>query len=144
MARPTRGQRNHNPLNIRKSCDTFQGELPPHEQTDAQFKQFKSDTWGLRAAFRILHGYNTRHHLFTVEELISRWAPPLENLTRKYINDVCTMTKLKPRQIVEIRNNRFDAINLVRAMAQIESNMKIDIDTLTYAFGLAFVDDDGV
>lgn len=50
----TRGLRNNNPLNIRKSSTRYQGEVAG---TDPAFKTFKTMAWGYRAAFAILKTY---------------------------------------------------------------------------------------
>ncbi len=47
-----RGIRNNNPLNIEHSQSKWQGMAV--EQTDKRFVQFKSMTWGIRAAFKTL------------------------------------------------------------------------------------------
>ena len=47
-----RGIRNHNPGNLRKSNDPWQGLAP--DQTDPDFLQFESSKWGIRALARTL------------------------------------------------------------------------------------------
>ena len=91
-----RGLKNNNPLNIRHSKDQWQGASIP--QTDKDFVQFKTMAYGYRAAWRTLHTYykrlRDRKKLFTVENIISRWAPPTENDTKSYIHSVLRMTSL--------------------------------------------------
>ena len=48
----SRGIRNNNPLNIRRSADNWQGAR--EEQTDQSFVQFKSMAYGYRAAWKTL------------------------------------------------------------------------------------------
>ena len=74
----TRGLKNKNPLNIRKSKDVFLGENP--QSTDVAFKQFTSVAYGYRAAFLTLGTYLSRG-LNTVEKIVKTWAPPNENST---------------------------------------------------------------
>ena len=69
-----RGIRNHNPGNIRRSADNWQGLSPV--QNDPQFFQFIGPEWGIRAMMRILVNYQDRHGLNTIRGIISRWAPP--------------------------------------------------------------------
>ena len=91
-----RGLRNNNPLNIRHSKDQWQGAA--ETQTDKEFVQFQSMAYGYRAAWRTLHTYYKRlseqKKHFTVENIISRWAPPTENDTKSYIHSVLRMTSL--------------------------------------------------
>ena len=75
-----RGIRNNNPLNIRRSKDQWQGLRA--QQTDASFCQFETLEYGWRAAFYLLtRTYYHKYRLFTIRAIISKWAPPNENLT---------------------------------------------------------------
>ena len=78
------GIRNNNPLNIRKSSQKFINE----QKTDNAFKKFSSMVYGVRAAIRIIHTYYFNYRYNTIEKIISRWAPPMENSTKDYINTV--------------------------------------------------------
>lgn len=83
----SRGIRNNNPLNIRRSATHWQGAR--EEQKDKAFVQFKSMAYGYRAAWKILQSYYERFcnegKPFTVRNIIERWAPPVENNTEAYI-----------------------------------------------------------
>ena len=79
----SRGLSNCNPGNIRQSKVRYKGEVQPSR--DPAFKQFESLAWGYRAVFVLLHTYRVRHGLRTVRGMISRWAPPVENLTEACI-----------------------------------------------------------
>ena len=83
-----RGIRNNNPLNIRRTAkDQWQGLRA--QQTDASFCQFESLDYGWRAAFYLLtRTYYHKYRLFTIRAIISKWAPPQENLTSTYIANV--------------------------------------------------------
>ena len=82
----TRGIRNNNPANIRRGCK-WQGLAKT--QTDREFCQFTTMTWGVRALLVTLRTYVRKHHLHTVREIITRWAPPSDgNNTEKYIEFV--------------------------------------------------------
>ena len=82
----TRGIRNNNPANIRRGC-AWKGLT--EKQTDKEFCQFTSMTWGVRALLFALRTYVRRYHLHTVREIITRWAPPSDgNNTEKYIEFV--------------------------------------------------------
>ena len=58
MMNTSRGERNNNPLNIRRSADRWEGAS--QEQTDNSFVQFKSLAYGYRAAWKILQSYYDR------------------------------------------------------------------------------------
>lgn len=82
----TRGIRNNNPANIRRGCN-WKGLA--EKQTDKEFCQFVAITWGVRALLVTLRTYVVKHHLHTVREIITRWAPPSDgNNTEKYIEYV--------------------------------------------------------
>lgn len=81
-----RGIRNHNPGNIRRSADPWQGLAK--DQNDDAFFQFAEPKWGIRALARVLISYQDKHGLRTVRAIISRWAPPVENKTSSYIDHV--------------------------------------------------------
>lgn len=86
-----RGIRNNNPLNIRRVRGTiWKGQCAV--QSDPEFVQFESMKWGIRAAFCILRTYETKYHANCVVDIITRWAPPSENDTQRYIRNVCQWT----------------------------------------------------
>lgn len=82
----TRGIRNNNPANIRRGCN-WKGLAKT--QTDREFCQFDTMTWGVRALLVTLRTYVVKHHLHTSREIITRWAPPSDgNNTEAYIKFV--------------------------------------------------------
>ena len=90
-----RGWRNNNPGNI-KHGDQWLGLRPT--QTDDAFCQFISPEYGIRAMTRILQNYYSRHKLKTIQEIINRWAPPVENDTDAYIRSVSQRLGLAENQ----------------------------------------------
>lgn len=82
-----RGIRLNNPGNIRHSDDEWQGKALI--QNDREFVQFDSMEYGIRALVLNLISYYRKHRCTTVREIITRWAPPLENNTEAYIAAVC-------------------------------------------------------
>ena len=135
----TIGQRNNNPLNIRRvKGQKWKGEAPfppPLEGTGeaaGPFVHFSSLTYGLRAAFCILRTYRNKHHAVCIEDIITRWAPPTENDTHKYILDVCKLTGFGGKE----RLTEKDWPELVRAMARIESGMNLTEKQIQQAFQL--------
>ena len=85
----SRGWRNNNPLNIRKG-EPWSGLAS--KQTDKEFCQFLTMTYGYRAGVKILKSYARifaqRGQKWSVENVVRRWAPENENDTRAYINRV--------------------------------------------------------
>lgn len=88
-----RGIRNHNPGNIEDDRKTpWQGLADP--RNDGRFLRFASAPFGIRALARTLIVYQDKRRspdgsaIDTVREIISRWAPPVENDTGAYINHV--------------------------------------------------------
>lgn len=82
----TRGIRNNNPANIRLGCN-WKGLA--EKQTDKEFCQFVTMTWGVRALLVTLRTYVVKHKLHTIRDIIYRWAPPSDgNKTEKYVEFV--------------------------------------------------------
>lgn len=80
-----RGMRNRNPGNIRRSATKYLGEVAPSR--DAAFKQFETMAWGYRAMFVLLDSYSRKGYR-TIRQMVSRYAPPIENHTENYIRCV--------------------------------------------------------
>jgi hypothetical protein len=118
-ALPPRGFRNLNPGNVRKGQD-WQG-LAPHG-LDAEFDVFVSAEMGFRALCRILLNYRRKHGLKTVTGIISRWAPPTENDTAKYISFVCSSAGVGPDE--ELRFDRQQLFLLAKAIARKENGRR--------------------
>ena len=115
-----RGIRNHNPLNIRRSKDKWKGLRA--QQTDAQFCQFESLEWGWRAAFCLLtRTYYHTYRLFTIRKIIQKWAPPNENNTRAYIDNVSRLTGIGPDEPIGIpsdKPSRWMAVGVAMAIQE--------------------------
>ncbi len=147
--------RNNNPLNIRKvKGQKWKGEASPQpspvgegalpqggsdnvssplgEVGRGAFVRFSSIAWGLRAAFCILRTYRDKYKLVCIEDIITRWAPPTENDTRKYICDCCKLTGFGGKE----RLTEKEWPRLVRAMAVIESTEWLDEDLIDRSFKL--------
>ena len=78
----SRGIRNNNPGNIRHGIN-WDGLA--EEQTDPEFAQFSAPEMGIRAIFKILKTYDAKYNLNTIDGIIHRWAPPVENNTAAYV-----------------------------------------------------------
>lgn len=145
MTKP-RGIRNNNPLNIRHGNDLWLGAATT--QTDSAFVQFQTMAYGYRAAWRILQTYyqrlKERKKLFTVENILHRWAPPKENDTKEYIRTVLSLSsiggneRLLPPQNVT-GYHRLSA--LIAAMTVVECGIRpaqVDTEAIYQGYKLAF------
>lgn len=96
----TRGWRNNNPFNLRKSSDRWQGLA--REQTDPAFFQFESLDYGIRAGLIVLRNYYARYGLDTVRGIIHRFAPPSENNTDAYVAHVARQLGVDPDERIDV------------------------------------------
>lgn len=82
------GIRNNNPGNIDWSAGTtWVGQVHP-QPLGQRFCIFLAPVYGIRALLKLLQNYQKEEGLQTIRQFISRWAPPSENDTEKYIKDV--------------------------------------------------------
>lgn len=117
-----RNVRNNNPGNIRHGDDWIG---MADEQQDDEFITFDSPEFGVRAAGRVLQTYRTKHNLNTVKGIINRWAPPNENDTENYINNVVEWTGFSPDQKIDTSNP--DTLeSLLRAIFRMEGEVPED------------------
>lgn len=116
-----RGLRNNNPGNIRINSDLFQGEIRPSK--DKSFKQFETMVYGYRAIFKILRSYYNNYHFDTIRKMITRWAPPKENHTEKYIKTVSEYAGIPADDPINI-NNREMMIRIVAGMSKVENGVE--------------------
>lgn len=121
---PSRGLRNRNPGNIRRSAIRYRGEV--HPSTDPAFKQFETIAWGYRAIFVLLHTYRVRYGRTTPAQMIARWAPPAENDTAGYVRAVCGWTGLMPDRRIDTRNPAV-MIPLAAAVSRVENGRAADL-----------------
>ena len=126
-----RGIRNNNPLNIRRTAkDQWKGLRA--QQTDASFCQFESLDYGWRAAFYLLtRTYYHKYRLFTIRAIISRWAPPNEN--------VCRLTEIPPDEPIGIPSDqpeRWMAVGWAMAIQE-NGTESLDYFAMLRGWGLA-------
>lgn len=95
----TRGVRNANPGNIRKSKDQWEGAVGD----DGAFVIFDSPESGVRALAKNLQSYG-RQGYDSIEKIINRWAPPNENDTKAYIDSVVSATGIPATQSLDLSN----------------------------------------
>lgn len=83
----SRAQRNNNPGNIE-----FGAFAQQHGAThgDPRFAVFPSAQEGFAAVRALLSNYVRGNENITLSEAINKWAPPVENKTDLYLNNICT------------------------------------------------------
>jgi hypothetical protein len=91
----TRGLRNNNPGNLRRTSDQWQGLAPV--QTDPDYFQFVRPEDGIRAMAVTLRNYRAGGRN-TIRKIITRWAPPTENNTPAYVTSVSNYAGIDPDQ----------------------------------------------
>ena len=171
----TIGQRNNNPLNIRRvKGQKWKGEASPQPSPVGEgalpqggsgngalpqggsdnvsspsgevgrgvlevgrgaagpFVRFETIAWGLRAAFCILRTYRNKYKAVCIEDIITRWAPPTENDTRRYICDCCKLTGFGGKE--RLTENNWS--RLVGAMARLESGKNLTEEQIQQGFRL--------
>jgi len=134
----SRGLKNRNPGNIRRSAARYKGETGG---TDSSFKSFVSMEWGYRAIFVLLHTYAVRHGLRTVRGMISRYAPSEENDTASYIAAVEKISGIDAdRPLDTLRSD--DMIPVVEAISRVENGIDALSEQVTRGWEL-FHDDFG-
>ena len=116
----SRGLRNNNPLNIRRTKTQWKGLSAV--QGDREFFCFTDACWGYRAAFITLRNYCLRHGLTTLRQWIGRWAPPVENDTEAYIRFVSAKTGVDADADICIDDANV-MCSVVAAMSHIENGV---------------------
>ena len=116
----SRGIRNNNPLNIRRSKDKWVGMRKV--QTDKGFVQFTRRVYGYRAAFVLLRNYIGKGR-DTIGKIIAKWAPSSDgNDTQSYIRYVSTTTGIDASHALRFED-KDDLVEIVCSMAHMESGI---------------------
>lgn len=98
-----RGIRNHNPGNIDRTADKWQG-MAADQSSDSRFVVFVAPQWGIRAMVKVLLSYQRKHGIKTIRGIINRWAPPNENNTDAYVSQVAKACGVDPDDTIDIEN----------------------------------------
>lgn len=135
----------NNPLNIRyNSLNKWKKQI---NQKNG-FCQFSSIYFGVRAGLVLLRKYRYSYGLDTPKKIISRWAPPTENSTLRYIEFVCSEVNshisftgfLSSDRHIEFDFFDFTDQSLlyrfVQAMCKIETGYHLDLETFQTALVL--------
>lgn len=116
----SRGIRNSNPGNIRRTRDKWRGLR--EGQTDPEFFQFTEMRWGYRALLRVLRNYREKHGCLSIKDLISRWAPATENHTGDYIAAVCEKLQVPTTYEPDV-NDKDSMCALAAAISEVENGV---------------------
>jgi hypothetical protein len=144
----TRGLRNNNPGNMdrpSKMVDgkfvyinvgdpgyvAYQGEV---RSSDSRFRQFQSMEYGYRAMFKLIQTYRTKYGLDSVQEIINRWAPPIENNTSAYVNAVAKAVGVTIDQSLLFTKDEY--LKLVGAISRHENGIEPDYDQVNQGYEL--------
>ncbi len=113
----SRAWRNNNPLNIRRGAK-WRGLVT--NPSDPEFCQFTHRKWGYRAAFRIMQSYFNyfmqKQRPFTIENIVSRWAPKTENNTLAYIKHVAERTGIDPDEPIGSPYTHYGRVRIAAMM----------------------------
>ena len=116
----TRGLRNNNVGNIKETGTTWKGQIKP--TGDKPFAQFQNPVWGVRAMIIIVKRTYRNLGLKTIRQIVSRYAPPIENLTESYINSVSRQTGIDPDRIISTES---EYQKVIQAMAVHENGLPV-------------------
>lgn len=110
-----RGIRNNNPGNIDFNTNAFlrdpwKGELGLEKHRTPRFTTFGTPQHGIRALCKVLLTYH--HHrkaadgseIDTVQEIIDRWAPPVENKTDAYAARVRDALGVDKSEVIDVED----------------------------------------
>lgn len=132
-----RGLRNCNPGNIRINSTKYQGEVFP--SADKAFKTFSSMAYGYRAMFVLIHTYQRKYGINTIERIIERYAPAVENHTRAYIDAVVAASGTPATSRITT-TNRDVMVPIVAAMSKVENGIPAEMHDVEEGWKL-FIND---
>jgi hypothetical protein len=127
----TRGYKNHNPGNIELTTSKWKGEIIGN---DKRFKTFINMEYGYRAIFILLQSYFEKG-FNTIEKIINRYAPPVENVTSSYINTVSKRTGINPTDKIDWYNIK-DIKNIVAAISFVENGIEPNLTQIEDGYKL--------
>lgn len=117
-----RGIRNNNPGNLRPGSQ-WRGLASPSIDS-GNFLVFLSPMWGIRALTMNLLNQQRKYGLNTVRKIITKYAPPSENDTARYIDLVCRATNLRPDEGIDLAANYGTLYNFVEEIIRHENGQQ--------------------
>lgn len=124
----TRGIRNNNPFNIKRSSSSWKGKINIAKSSDKVFEQFITMDYGLRAGFRLLQNYLVKGY-DTPEKIIKRFAPSSENNVDRYLLFVVEDCPLSASTKIGLNSLTF--FWLCQKILKYESNFDLSYDKYT-------------
>ena len=82
--------------------------------------------YGYRAIFVLLDSYHRRYALSTIQQMITRYAPPCENFTDGYIRFISKRTGIGADENIDTLNEQ-DMTAIVAAISYIENGVAADM-----------------
>lgn len=128
----SRGIRNNNVGNIRKSAQPWRGKIIPSK--DSAFEQFSNVLYGIRALQKLLISY-VRQGFNTPAKIISKYAPSVENDTSAYITAFEKTTGIGRNTILDF-SKRDDFYQTCKAIALHESGYHLTLNQFNSALNL--------
>lgn len=128
----TRGIRNCNPFNIKRSTYKWLGKIPFNKSTDKIFEQFENMDLGVRAGVLLLRNYIRKNNVVygrrnTIHKIVLSFAPPCdENDYNGYVKWLEDNTGLKRDDVIVYPSPQFNKI--CRAIMLYESRYKVPED----------------
>ncbi|MEM1134239.1 MAG: hypothetical protein AAGI07_00260 [Bacteroidota bacterium] len=133
----SRGIRNNNPGNFRKTTIPWKGKVPHGQNTDGAFEQFVSIAWGIRAIIVDVQN-KIKRGLNTIAKILAVYAPAFENDTNAYINRVSSLSSIGKNQVLQPTKNTL--FRIVSAIITVENRAEerhlISDKDIEKAFGL--------
>ena len=84
--------------NIRKTATTWTNEVP----CTGAFKCFDTELHAIEAVEKLLSAYWKLYHLNTIEDIMFRYAPPVENDTLQVIRNVASFMGIDPTAEIDM------------------------------------------
>ena len=128
IASVARGLRNNNPGNVRLTspATAWVGWVGSDAQSDPDYVQMATMADGVRMAAVVFRNYQSRYGLKSVRDLISRWAPGVENDTQSYIDAVASRLSIEPGYPLDLRD-RATAYDFLRAVFRHENGVAAEL-----------------
>jgi hypothetical protein len=109
------GLRNNNPGNLRPSLVSWKGQ----NGSNGGFCFFTDLSYGLRAMATDLSNKISVDGLDTITDIITKYAPPSENDTQSYINNVARLTGWDADAVINLTTDNL--VTLMRAQISVEN-----------------------
>lgn len=119
--------RNNNPGNLRIGSAAWQGKIPKAQNTDGAFEQFETWQYGLRAMTKLIINYINGGHN-TINKIINRYAPSIENHTNQYIAFLVKRTGVFSNKILD-PGDKTVIRRLIKGMVEMETGCDLVTDS---------------